>query len=108
MTKELSGDAPSPENGLGTWRGVRFRPGFIVVRIVKDRLREPVDWDQPYALTRVGVTPLRVLWSLEMAEEEASRLNALNGAKGCHYCVAYVRVEGSAEGEDDADPNAEA
>jgi hypothetical protein len=63
---------------------------------------------QAYAIVRVDtyqpadvewrnrITVKRILWDLDAAEAEVSRLNELNGAKGCIYFWQATRVDQAA------------
>ena len=72
-----------------------FNPAFAVIRIdpIAGRaLAAESDYDRALAVSD-SVNMIRVYWSMEDADAEVARLNALNSDKGYAYFRHYVRIQ---------------
>jgi hypothetical protein len=77
---------------LGDWRGVKFRPAYAIMRAHPRSLDKPSSREHLEAMAHAAICPVRILWSMEVAEREATRLNEVNEDKA-YYFVVQVRVE---------------
>ena len=70
---------------MGKHRHERFRPAFVVFRID--------EYHSPGIPSEQLITAKEAYLTVEEAESEALRLNALNRDKSCRYFVQYTRLE---------------
>jgi hypothetical protein len=70
-----------------------FEPAVALVRIERDRLREPASDEDFWSLCNGTISVIRVYWSGDEADREAARLNELKCDKGSFYYTQHTRVK---------------
>jgi hypothetical protein len=71
---------------------MKFRAAWAIMRASPSALKQPESQEHLEAMAQTAIYPVRILWSMETAEDEAKRLNQVNADKA-YYFVIQVRVE---------------
>ena len=82
----------------------KSEPAYVIIRIGHASPIEPAPEIEGlpsghFDLTRgcvINFTPIRVVWSRDLALSEVDRLNSLNASKGVLYFFSHTRVESRA------------